>query len=75
MTEKIKDIMAQVLSIPVESIHANTSPKTIEQWDSLKHMQLILALEEEFDIMFPDDTVPNLLSYDDLQKTIADLTA
>ncbi|MEE8302301.1 MAG: acyl carrier protein [Candidatus Tectomicrobia bacterium] len=75
MTEKINEVMAQVLAIPVESINADTSPKNVAQWDSLKHMQLILALEEEFGITFPDDTVPNLISHDALHTAIADLTS
>ena len=75
MTEKIIEVISQVLELPVESIGANTSPENVERWDSLKHLQLILALEEEFGIMFPDDSVPNLLSYDALQTAIANLTS
>ena len=71
MTEKINEVMAQVLAIPVESINADTSPKNVVQWDSLKHMQLIFALEEEFGITFADDTVPNLISHDALRTAIA----
>jgi acyl carrier protein len=36
--------------------------KTIQQWDSLKHMHLVMALEEEFGIEFDDGEVSNLAS-------------
>jgi len=32
------------------------------QWDSLKHMNLIVGLEEEFDIEFNDEDIGSLLN-------------
>jgi len=32
----------------------------IEQWDSLKHMEIILALEDRFGVMFHEDEFPAL---------------
>ena len=75
MTDKIKEVMSQVLEFPAEQIQADTSPEHVERWDSLKHMQLILALEEEFGILFPDDAVPNLLSYGAIEAAISELNA
>ena len=63
MSEAIKQVMAQVLQIDAKRIDADTSPESVERWDSLKHMQLILALEDEFRIEFPDETIPELLSF------------
>jgi acyl carrier protein len=74
MSEVIKEIMAQVFQIDVESIDGNTSPDVVERWDSLKHMQLIMALEDEFGIEFPDDVIPELLSLAAIETKIATLT-
>ena len=63
MFETVKQVMAQVFQIDAESIDGDTSPETVERWDSLKHMQLIMALEDEFGIEFPDDLIPELLSF------------
>jgi acyl carrier protein len=75
LTDKIKEVMSQVLEFPVDRIQAETSPEHVERWDSLKHIQLILALEEEFSIMFPDDAVPNLLTYGAIEAAISELNA
>ena len=48
--ERIKNVMSAVFEIPEEQIKDNSSPDTIESWDSLKHMNLIIALEEEFEV-------------------------
>lgn len=62
MREKVFEIIAQVMNIPIESIKADSSPETIENWDSLKHMSLILTLEEEFGIQFNDEEIVEMLT-------------
>lgn len=62
MREKVFEIIAQVMNIPIESVNDDSSPDTIENWDSLKHMSLILTLEEEFGIQFSDEEIVEMLS-------------
>lgn len=61
--DKIKIVMSSVFEVPIEDITENSSSDTIDSWDSLKHLNLILALEEEFDISIPDEEVGNLFNY------------
>jgi len=61
--EKIRALMAVVFEVPGEEIHTESSPETIESWDSLKHMNLVVALEEEFDIVFDDDEIIQMLNF------------
>lgn len=61
--ESIKNVMSAVFELPVEQITENSSTDNIESWDSLKHLNLILALEEEFDIIIPDEEVGNITNY------------
>jgi acyl carrier protein len=62
MKEKIIKIISQVMGVPIEMISGDSSPDTIEEWDSLKHMNLVLALEEEFGIQFTDEQIVEMLS-------------
>jgi acyl carrier protein len=50
------------MGVPIEMISGDSSPDTIEEWDSLKHMNLVLALEEEFGIQFTDEQIVEMLS-------------
>ena len=61
--EKIKNVMSAVFEVPIEEITEESSSDNIETWDSLKHLNLILALEEEFDISIPNEEVGNLVNY------------
>jgi acyl carrier protein len=45
-------IVASVLGVDVASIDDNTSPDSVTTWDSMQHLQLVLALEQEFDTRF-----------------------
>jgi acyl carrier protein len=63
MEDRIKNVMANVFDIDVTQITENASPDNIEKWDSLKHINLIVALEEEFSIEFSNEEIADLLNY------------
>ena len=70
MENRIKKVMSNVFNINVDSINNESSPDNIENWDSLKHMNLIVALEEDFDIEFDDNDIENLLNFQLINLTI-----
>ena len=74
MSEGIKLVMSQIFGVPVESIEQTTSTETVERWDSMRHMQLVLALEDELGITFPDEVVTTLVSYRAIEEAVAALT-
>ncbi len=73
MENRIKVVVASVLNIDIDSIDDTTSPDTVVEWDSLKQMNLIVALEEEFEIIFSDDDVVNMLNFKLIKLIIEEL--
>ena len=63
MENRIKNIMAAVFEISVDEINDESSPDNIESWDSLKHMNLIVALEEVFVVQFMDEEIVEVMNY------------
>jgi acyl carrier protein len=63
MEIKIREIMAQVFNVPEASINSLSSPDTIESWDSLKHMNLVTALEEEFNVRLTYEQISEMLNF------------
>ena len=61
--EKLRDIVATMLDLDPAAVGTTTNTDTVEQWDSVRHMNLIIALESAFEITIPDDEVANLTSY------------
>jgi len=60
MKGKVFEITAYLMSVPVSSVDENSSPASLEKWDSLRHMKLILAVEEIFNIQFTDEDIVSI---------------
>lgn len=60
---RIIKVMSAVFEVPASEITSTSSVDSIESWDSLKHLNLILALEDEFNVSIPDEEVGNLVNY------------
>jgi acyl carrier protein len=54
MRNQVFEIVAEIMEMAIDDINENSSPQTVNKWDSLRHMKLILALEESLDIQFTD---------------------
>ena len=63
LAEQIKKVMSAVFEIPVEQIKDDSSPDTIDSWDSLKHMNMVVALEEEFEVEFTEYEIMEMMNY------------
>ena len=50
MNAKIVEILSQVLRVNPEMITPESSPDSIPAWDSLRHFELIAALESRFGV-------------------------
>jgi acyl carrier protein len=63
MENRIKKILGNIFNINPNLINKKTSSSNIAKWDSLKHMNLIMALEEEFNTEFTDEEIVYIMSY------------
>jgi len=61
--ERIKEVISAVFNVPVNIIDDRASPDTIESWDSLNHMNLVAALEEEFDVRLSDQEILEMQNF------------
>lgn len=64
LDEKLTDLLASVFDIDKSLINADSSVDNVEGWDSVNHMHLVVALEEEFGIEFKDDEAVELISFE-----------
>ena len=70
MDKKLKKIFAKIIGVKETSIKSSTSPKNTKKWDSLAHMNLIMALEKQFKIKFTDDEITEMLTYELIKEII-----
>ena len=55
MEDKLRKLLSVLLGIDEAKIDDDTSHQTVEVWDSLKQMNIIVAIEEEFGIQFDEE--------------------
>ncbi|MDR1373242.1 MAG: acyl carrier protein [Dysgonamonadaceae bacterium] len=62
MKEKIKEVMLRVFQL--DEIPDNISQSNCTKWDSMNHLNLIVELEEEFDVSFEPEDIAEMKSLD-----------
>ncbi len=68
MEEKIIALITKTLGVPEGTITAETRIDEVEKWDSLAHVMLIGALEEELGIEIPIDEAAEMTGVADILK-------
>ncbi len=69
MRDELKEIFRNVLDL--DSVPDDASTTTVASWDSVRHLSLILAIEERFDVSFDADEIPELTSFAALERRLA----
>jgi acyl carrier protein len=58
--EQVRNIASDIFGIPADKITAESSPETIENWDSMQHLNLVLAIEEKFGVQLDPENIEQM---------------
>ncbi|EAH6607116.1 MULTISPECIES: acyl carrier protein [Campylobacter] len=72
MEKQFYEILKNILEIEVNE-HTNLSMNNCPEWNSLAHIDIIMSLEEEFEIRFDKEKLTELNSQNMLLKEIKKL--
>ena len=61
--DNLKQVLANVFGVDVKTINDESSVDTVAEWDSLRHLNLVLALEQQFNIVLSGEQTVQILSY------------
>ena len=70
--DKVKEILVDQLDVEEEKVTMEASIVDDLGADSLDLVDLVMSLEEEFDVEIPDDQVENIKTVSDIVKYIED---
>jgi acyl carrier protein len=59
---KLKKVISNILDVSINEINDDSSPDNIEQWDSFSHLNLVMAIEAEFDVKLTPEDAMDMLS-------------
>ena len=60
--EDVARVLADVFGLDPRQIRPDSSPDTIDTWDSVQHLNLIIALEQEFGVRFAPEEIEDAVS-------------
>lgn len=64
VASRVVNVASAIFNLPPNEIIGGLAYNSHERWDSIAQMNLILALEEEFNIQFLDDEIEDMLTID-----------
>jgi len=67
---RVRDLLAQVMDVPPASVGPGFSSESTAAWTSLNHLMLISQLEDEFEVIFSNQEIRDLISFDRIVEAV-----
>jgi acyl carrier protein len=71
MTSDLRQLLAEVFETAPERIRPTDTNKTIPNWDSLRHLQLVMALEQRYGLQIDTGRIAEITSVADVIRLVA----
>lgn len=68
--DQIRTMAADLFALEAGQISTNSSPETIEAWDSVQHLNLVLAIEEKFHLQLAPEEIEQMKTIGDIAKLV-----
>ena len=72
MSKKLYEIISKVFSVQISEINDESSPETIESWDSFNGLILVDELENNFNIKFSVSEIIDVKNVKDIKRHLND---
>jgi acyl carrier protein len=66
----LRNLVADTLEIDNADVTPDLTSDQVSSWDSFRHLQLILSIEEEYGVQFDPQRLPELTSVASLQAEL-----
>ena len=73
--QELRAVFGDVLACDSAALTDEASPSSVKGWDSVNHMQLLLASEESFGVQFQPEEFASLTTFGALRRRLSDGTA
>lgn len=62
LEDQLLQTIADILDIPSSRLELSSGANTMDEWDSLAHLNIVLGVEEAFDVRFAPERISELTS-------------
>ena len=70
MHERVKLVIGSILDLDSHAIDESTTAEDTPTWDSMNHIKMIAALEDEFNVFFDVEEIQSLASYSAIVRAL-----
>jgi acyl carrier protein len=70
LNSSLADVLSVTLRVPTESIRDDFSPAECANWDSIRHLMLMLAIEDKFEISFSEKEIAELRQFATIRDAV-----
>lgn len=67
---RLLQTIAEALELPPEMLTDEASSNTIDSWDSLKHLDVVLNVERTYNVKFKTSEITELVSVERIEKAL-----
>jgi acyl carrier protein len=71
MKNRVLSVVGRVMEVSPSELTADSSPENVAAWESLRHMNLMMALEEEFAVRFTDEQIMEMVNVGLICETLS----
>ena len=68
--KRIIETASNVFGLAADVVEQGISPDSVTGWDSVKHVEFIVALEDDFGCMFEVEEIPELISLEQIEEVV-----
>ena len=70
MEQNVEQLLAEVLQVPPAIVTDSFAMQDVDVWDSLKHMELIVSLEEKFGLQLSFEEIVTMQSVANIKRVL-----
>ena len=75
LVARLIQVAADVFGVPAAALSAESSPESVETWDSISHLNLMLAVEQATDVRIDPERMAELTSLSKIAEAVRKLQA
>ena len=70
MEQNVETLVAEVLQVPAAIVNDDLAMQDVDVWDSLKHMELIVSLEQTFGLQLSFEEIVTMQSVGNIKRVL-----
>ena len=68
--DEVRTLASDLFGVPAGQLTAESSPQNVPTWDSILHLNLVLAVEEKYNLSLSPEEIEEMKSIGDTAKLI-----